>query len=158
MSRPKKSSLQKLPSAAKSADPVGRVELGKALGITHQSASLLVKQGMPTHSIEAAKEWYAALKAKPTDLGGAKLQKTLREIERLDLIVARERGELINRAEVREAGVAIGALLSAELAAAVNDLCGQVAGVDEATARQLLEARADSLLESVQKKLNESTL
>jgi hypothetical protein len=30
--------------------------------------------------------------------------------------------------------------------------------VDEATARQMLEARADSLLESVQKKLNESTL
>jgi transcriptional regulator with XRE-family HTH domain len=153
---------QKLPSsdAANIAEskPVQRRELAKALGITHQAVTKLVKRGMPTHSVEAAREYYNALESKPADYASAKLQKTLREIERLDLIVARERGELINRAEVREAGVAIGALLSAELAAAVNDLCGQVAGVDEATARQMLEARADSLLESVQKKLNESTL
>ena len=149
MSDPKNSHLN---------NPVRRAELARALGISHQATTLLVAQGLPTHSVEAAKEWYAALKSKPTDLASAKLQKTLREIERMEIVIARERGELIERAQVREAGVAIGAMLSAELNAAVNDLAGQVAGVDEVEARRLLEARADALLESVQKKLNESAV
>ena len=116
----------------------------------------LVKQGMPTTSIEAAKEWYAEFSAKPTDIGAAKLQKTLKEIERLDLIVARERGELINRAEVRESGVAIGALLSAECSAMVNDLPGQIAGQDEVEIRPKLQSRIDLMLANIRTRLNES--
>jgi hypothetical protein len=42
---------------------------------------------------------------------------------------------------MREAGQRVGALIVAELAAMANDAPGQLAGADEATIRERLEAR-----------------
>ena len=90
-------------------------------------------------------------------LSAAKLRKTMLEVERLEIQNAQARGELINRAEVREAGVQIGAILSAECQALVNDLTGQIAGQSEEELRPKLQGRIDLLLDRVKAKLNEST-
>jgi len=89
-------------------------------------------------------------------LSAAKLRKTMLEVERLEIQNAQARGELINRAEVREAGVQIGAILSAECQALVNDLTGQIAGQSEEEVRPKLQSRIDLLLDRVKAKLNES--
>lgn len=70
-----------------------------------------------------------------------KEQKLAKEVELLDLKVQQQRGELIDRNEVRETGQRVGALIVAELAALANDAPGQLAGADEATIRERLEAR-----------------
>ena len=68
-------------------------------------------------------------------------QKLAKEVELLDLKVQQQRGELVSRAEIREVGQRVGALIVAELAALANDAPGQLAGADEATIRERLEAR-----------------
>jgi hypothetical protein len=86
-------------------------------------------------------------------LSEARTEKLRKEIERLNITIAKDRGELVSRAEVREAGIAIGALLSAEIAAMVNDLPGQLAGLDEVGIRAGLLIRTDALLVSIKNKL-----
>ena len=86
-------------------------------------------------------------------LSEARTEKLRREVERLNIMIARDKGELVSRVEVRESGVAIGALLSAEIAAMVNDLPGQLAGLDEVGIRAGLLARTDALLVSIKAKL-----
>lgn len=86
-------------------------------------------------------------------LSEARTEKLRKEVERLNIMIAKDRGELVSRAEVREAGIAIGALLSAEVAAMVNDLPGQLAGLDEIGIRAGLLARTDALLVSIKNKL-----
>ena len=68
-------------------------------------------------------------------------QKLAKEVELLDLKVQQQRGELVSRADIREVGQRVGALIVAELAALANDAPGQLAGADEATIRERLEAR-----------------
>lgn len=86
-------------------------------------------------------------------LSEARTEKLRKEVERLNIMIARDRGELVSRSEVRESGIAIGALLSAEIAAMVNDLPGQLAGLDEVGIRAGLLARTDTLLVSIKNKL-----
>jgi hypothetical protein len=86
-------------------------------------------------------------------LSEARTEKLRKEVERLNIMIARDRGELVSRAEVREAGIAVGALLSAEIAAMVNDLPGQLAGLDEVGIRAGLLARTDALLVAIKNKL-----
>lgn len=112
---------------------------------------------MPMHSEAAAREWQNARKnSTPVDVAGAKLRKTMLEVERLELQNAQARGELINRTEVREAGVQIGSILSAECQALVNDLTGQIAGQSEEEVRPKLQARMDLLQDRLKAKLHES--
>lgn len=68
-------------------------------------------------------------------------RKTLKEVELLDLKIQQQKGELVSRSAMREAGQRVGALIVAELAAMANDAPGQLAGADEATIRERLEAR-----------------
>jgi hypothetical protein len=63
------------------------------------------------------------------------------EVELLDLKIQQQKGELVSRSAMREAGQRVGALIVAELAAMANDAPGQLAGADEATIRERLEAR-----------------
>ena len=86
-------------------------------------------------------------------LSEARTEKLRKEVERLNIMIAKDRGELVSRAEVREAGIAIGALLSAEIAAMVNDLPGQLAGLDEVGIPAGLLNRTDVLLVSIKNKL-----
>ena len=145
MSNPKKTGLSHSQMATK-------------LGISQQRVTKLVEAGMPIHSEAAAREWQDARRnSAPVDVAGAKLRKTMLEVERLEIQNAQARGELINRAEVREAGVQIGAILSAECQALVNDLTGQIAGQSEEEVRPKLQGRIDLLLDRVKTKLDEST-
>ena len=140
------------------AQPISLRDKAKHFKISHVALLKWGKAGCPVEgSIEEIDAWRAQKTKEPTtSFSEAKLQKTLREIERLDIIVARERGELVSRVEVREAGVAVGALLSAECSAIVNDMPGQIAGQSEVEIRPKLQARIDLLLSNIRKKIDES--
>ena len=105
-------------------------------------------------SWKAVEEWRTTRnKEEPKDIQAAKLRKTLLEVEKLELQNAEVRGDLISRAEVREAGVRIGSTLSAEMMELVNDLPGMLAGLDEAGVRERLQPRIDLVLSSFKAKL-----
>jgi hypothetical protein len=72
----------------------------------------------------------------------AKLRK---EIERLDLIIKREKGELVLVTEVQEAATRVVAVWCSELDALVGDLPGQLAGLTEAEMQPKLRARIELL-------------
>jgi hypothetical protein len=128
-------------------------------GVSHVTIIKWGKAGAPLKgTVEEMDAWRAAkVKEPPVGLSDAKLRKTMLEVERLELQNAQARGELINRAEVREAGVQIGAILSAECQALVNDLTGQIAGQSEEEVRPKLQARMDLLQDRLKAKLHEST-
>ena len=73
-------------------------------------------------------------------------QKTLREIELLEIKIEKVRGELVSRAEMRELGQKAGALLESELGALAQDLPAQLARADEVTIRERLETRVVALV------------
>jgi hypothetical protein len=121
--------------------------------MSHQAITALVKKGLPTHSEAAAREWYEALKTKPTDLNGAKLKKTLLEVERLEIQNAQAKGELISRAEVKEACITVGATLSAEMQNLLGDLPSMLEGLDATSIREKLQPRLNLVLERTKERL-----
>jgi hypothetical protein len=72
----------------------------------------------------------------------AKLRK---EIERLDLIIQREKGELVLADEMRETATRVVAVWCSELDALVGDLPGQLAGLTEAEIQPKLRGRIELL-------------
>ena len=72
----------------------------------------------------------------------AKLRK---EIERLDLIIKREKGELVLADEMRETATRVVAVWCSELDALVGDLPGQLAGLTEAEIQPKLRSRIELL-------------
>jgi hypothetical protein len=141
------------------APPKTTREWASHYGVSHVAIIKWGKAGAPLKgTVEEMDAWRAAkVKETPVGLSDAKLRKTMLEVERLEIQNAQARGELINRAEVREAGVEIGAILSAECQALVNDLTGQIAGQSEEELRPKLQSRIDLLLDRVKAKLHEST-
>lgn len=85
----------------------------------------------------------------------ARRMKTLKEVEKLDLQIAQQKGELVAIDEVREKATRAGALLIAELASMANDAPGMLAGADEATIRERLEARHVTLVQRFREALEE---
>jgi hypothetical protein len=86
-------------------------------------------------------------------LNEARLEKTLLESERIRVRLQQDRGELVEIAVVREAGIRIGAIFSAKLAALVNDASGALAGLDEASLRKKLHERTQSILAEIRNEL-----
>ena len=72
----------------------------------------------------------------------AKLRK---EIERLDLIIKREKGELVPVVEMRETATRVVSVWCSELDALVGDLPGQLAGLTEAEIQPKLRSRIELL-------------
>jgi len=72
----------------------------------------------------------------------AKLRK---EIERLDLIIKREKGELVLADEMRETATRVVSVWCSELDALVGDLPGQLAGLTEAEIQPKLRSRIELL-------------
>jgi hypothetical protein len=137
-----------------------QAELASAWGMTQPNIHKMVKQGMPMTSIEAATEWrkdwlethgrgYTA----PENIQQAKLRKTLLECEKIEFALSVDRGEYIKIAVVREAGIRIGAIFSAKLAALVNDASGALAGLDEASLRKKLHERTQAILAEIRNEL-----
>ena len=128
--------------------PISQVALAKAWGMTQPNISYLCKQGMPLTSIEAASEWrknYLENQGKgdqaPASLNEARLRKILLECERIELTNAISRGEYIAIGTVRETCIRIGATLSAQGEAFVNDSAGELAGLDEANVLKKMRPR-----------------
>jgi len=137
-----------------------QAELAAAWGMTQPNIHKMVKQGMPMTSIEAATEWrkdwletHGRGDTAPENIQQAKLRKTLLECEKIEFALSIDRGEYIKNAVVREAGIRIGAIFSAKLAALVNDASGALAGLDEATLRKKLHERTQSILAEIRTEL-----
>jgi hypothetical protein len=75
----------------------------------------------------------------------ARTQKLAKEIERLSIIIAREKGELVPVDEMRETATRIVSVWCSELDALVGDLPGQLAGLTEADIQPKLRARIELL-------------
>lgn len=83
------------------------------------------------------------------ELKEARTQKLAKEIERLGIIIAREKAELVPVVEVKQSGATLGSKWSAELDALVGDMPGQLAGLPEAAIQTKLRARIELLKASV---------
>ena len=79
------------------------------------------------------------------DYKEARTQKLAKEIERLSIIIAREKGELVPVDEMRETATRIVSVWCSELDALVGDLPGQLAGLSEADIQPKLRARIELL-------------
>ena len=79
------------------------------------------------------------------DYKEARTQKLAKEIERLSIIIAREKGELVPVDEMRETATRIVSVWCSELDALVGDLPGQLAGLTEADIQPKLRARIELL-------------
>ena len=135
-------------------------ELAAAWGMTQPNIHKMVKQGMPMTSIEAATEWrkdwletHGRGDTAPENIQQAKLRKTLLECEKIEFALSVDRGEYVKKSEQREAGIRIGAIFSAKLAALVNDASGALAGLDESTLRKKLHERTQSILAEIRTEL-----
>jgi transcriptional regulator with XRE-family HTH domain len=87
------------------------------------------------------------------DYAQTRTEKLKREIERLEIKIKREKGELISAQEVRETGVRIASVWCAELDAMVSDLPGQLAGLAEADIQPRLKARIEALKLKIRKQM-----
>jgi hypothetical protein len=137
-----------------------QAELAAAWGMTQPNIHKMVKQGMPMTSIEAATEWrkdwletHGRGDTAPENIQQAKLRKTLLECEKIEFALSVDRGEYIKNSIVREAGIRIGAIFSAKLAALVNDASGALAGLDEASLRKKLHERTQAILAEIRTEL-----
>jgi hypothetical protein len=139
---------------------VTQVELAALWGITQPAIHKMVKMGMPMDSIESATEWRKKYLAEhgrsggaPTGYNEARTRKALLECDRLDMQLAILRGDYEEKAKVREAGIRIGAIFSAKLAALVNDASGALAGLGEAELRKKLHERTQQILSEIRDEL-----
>lgn len=102
-------------------------QLSEALEVSTRRISQLKEEGMPTHSIEAAKVWRTEKARESSGDFGEQLKK-----ERVELVREQKRkvryeneetaGRLVSRQECREAWTRIGCAISAMLAAAEMEL------------------------------------
>ena len=140
--------------------PLTQADIARAWGISQAAVVRWKKLGCPMTTIEAATKWreeYLASSNRsnaPASLNDARLQKLVLESERLRIKIAQDRGHLVEAATVREEGIKIGAVLSAKLAALVNDASGALAGLGEAELRQKLHDRTQAILAEIKEELN----
>jgi predicted XRE-type DNA-binding protein len=135
-------------------------EVAAAWGMTQPNVAYMVKQGMPMDSLESAMEWrkkYLEEKGRgenaPASYQEARTRKALLECERLEQQLAILRGEYVKRSDVVEDGVRIGAIITAKVAALVNDSCGALAGLAEAELRSKLHDRTQVMLAEIKEEL-----
>lgn len=87
----------------------------------------------------------AKIAAPVLDYKEARTQKLAKEIERLGIIIGREKGELVAAADMRETATRVVSVWCSELDALVGDLPGQLAGLQEADIQPKLRARIELL-------------
>lgn len=144
-------------------------QVAKHFGVNPSAVQFWEKKGFdrdwPTEQQEAWRKAYTAdrivepplAKPKPDDPKPAKTaeplldykeartQKLAKEIERLSIIIAREKGELVPVDEVRETATRVVSVWCSELDALVGDLPGQLAGLTEADIQPRLRSRIELL-------------
>jgi len=128
--------------------------IAKAIGISQQAVNKLIGKGLPVSTLKEAKAWYAAFKRNEgADINEVRKQKLQREVERLDLKIKHEKGELVLASQVVEESQMISAILSSEGQAMISDLRGQLAGLDEITIGERITGRWTQLLQRTQHRL-----
>jgi len=117
----------------------------------------MLKAGLPWNSLEQIAEWKEqhAKKVKPDDINSARKAKLEREVERLDIKIKREKGELVLKDEVREAVQKVIAILCSEGVAMCGDLPGQLEGLDAANMRPKITARWELMLSNAKERFSE---
>ena len=144
-------------------------KVAKHFGVSTSSVQFWEKQGFDRDwSTEEQEEWRKAYtkdrivepplvrkklealspatSAEPVlDYKVARTQKLAKEIERLSIIIQREKGELVLSSEVRETATRVVSVWCSELDALVGDLPGQLAGLTEADIQPKLRARIELL-------------
>jgi hypothetical protein len=107
----------------------------------------MAKAGLPWTTIEGIQKWRdaKAQQATPGDINAVKKQKLEREVQRLDIKIEKERGELVPKAEVQEACIRIVSVWCSELDALVSDLPGQIGGLSETDMSPKLRSRIELL-------------
>ena len=135
-------------------------EVAEAWGMTQPNVAKMVKQGMPMTSMDAAVAWRKDFLEKkgrgddaPASYQEARTRKALLECEKLEQQLAILRGEYVQRTEVVESGVRVGAILTAKVAALVNDSCGALAGLAEGELRSRLHARTQIMLAEMKEEM-----
>jgi len=78
-------------------------------------------------------------------LSEARTEKLRKEVARLEIKIAREKGELVPIDDVRETCIKVVSVWCAELDALVSDLPGQIGGLGEAEILPKLKARIELL-------------
>lgn len=131
-------------------------EIGKLLGISRQAGDKKVRGGCLVRSFEELVEWERT-NNRQAGAGSAIIEARRRKIEleteRLRIRIEIDKGQMIDRDRVREAGVAAGAALVAELSVLANELPGQLAGLGELDIRDRLLARIDILVRTFRERL-----
>ena len=144
-------------------------KVAKHFGVSTSSVQFWEKQGFDrdwsTEEQEAWRKAYTADRiveppmlrkklealnpAKPAepvlDYKEARTQKLAKEIERLSIIIGREKGELVPAVEMRETATRVVSVWCSELDALVGDLPGQLAGLNESDIQPKLRARIELL-------------
>jgi hypothetical protein len=107
----------------------------------------MAKAGLPWTTFQEIDKWreLKSKQATPGDINAVKKQKLEREVQRLDIKIERERGELVLKTEVREACVRIVSVWCSELDALVSDLPGQIGGLSETDMSPKLRSRIELL-------------
>lgn len=123
--------------------------------VSHVTIIKWGKAGAPLNgTVEEMDAWRASKeKQEPTKYSDAKLQKTLLECKRIELVVAQLEGELISRAAVREACTTIAATLAAEMQNLISDCVSILDGLQGAQIREKLEPRVNLLIERTNERL-----
>ncbi len=144
-------------------------KVAKHFGVSTSSVQFWEKQGFDRDwSTEEQEEWRKAYtkdrivepplvrkklealspatSAEPVlDYKVARTQKLAKEIERLSIIIGREKGELVLAADMRETATRVVSVWCSELDALVGDLPGQLAGLTEAEIQPKLRSRIELL-------------
>ena len=135
-------------------------DIAKAWGMTQPNVCKMVKMGMPMHSMQAAERWRKDFLEQngrgddaPKGLNEARLRKLKLECERIEFANAIDRGEYVKIADQREAGIKVGAILSAKLSALVNDASGFLAGLNEIEVKKIMQERTQIILAEFKEEL-----
>ena len=121
--------------------------IAEHFGVSSQAVGRWSRNGCPLESIEAVKAWRVAQQQRTADLTEAKVRKLQLECQRLETLIEREHGELIEKAEVDQAGQRLVELLADEVQIAKATVPGLIVGLpDENAVRAILDARFNRLL------------
>ena len=124
--------------------------IAEALGISPRRVrQLIAEEGMPVHSIEAAKKWKdAKLAASPQsddELRFEKIRLTKAQASKAEFALEVERNFYLKRAEVLENMTKISTSLAAFIARAIADLPGIVEGLPRSKSAPIIKARLREL-------------
>jgi hypothetical protein len=138
-------SRKKMPTSK----PLTLVEVAEKYQVTDSGVlkwkKEILKLGMPW-TWEGIERYRALQKTDPSaDMAEMKRQKLQREVQRLDIKIERERGELVPKVEVQEACIRIISIWCSELDALVADLPGQIGGLSETDMSPKLRSRIELL-------------